>query len=258
VLAVTAQKPYVLYPATIGVLGAAAALLLGPSTLFVVPAVVGGALGLGSWAVDYFLRRDHHAAAYLRELQQGLSDQRLTAVRTLREELAEIGSSDGLAQLERLCDKYDAFKDLLDKKLDPSELTYGRYLGMAEQVFLSILDNLQRVAHTLVSIGAIDEHHIGTRIRALERAGTPSEAQRQELVSLGARLALKQAQREKLNGWLAQNERAMTQMDETLAAIAAMDTVRGHASTDIETAMRSLAELARRAPAYGIKDGGND
>ena len=53
----------------------AAAVLLGPSSLFVVPAVLGGAVGLGSWAVDYFLRRDHHASEYLRKLHRALSDQ---------------------------------------------------------------------------------------------------------------------------------------------------------------------------------------
>lgn len=256
VLAVTAQKPYVLYPAVVGVLGTAAALLLGPSALFVVPAVLGGVVGLGSWAVDYFLRRDHHAAEYLRTLHRSLSEQRGAAIRNLERDLVETGFDEGLAQLERLREKLDAFRALLDKKLDPAELTHGRYLGMAEQVFLSGLDNLQRMAHTLASIKAIDEEYLDSRIHVLERIREPSPAQVEELKSLRERLALKEAQRAKLDHWLAQNERAMTQMDLTMAAIAEMDTVRGHASTDLETAMRELAELARRAPDYSIGDAG--
>jgi len=256
VLATTVQKPYVLYPAAIGILGAAAALLLGPSSLFVVPAVVGGAVGLGSWAVDYFLRRDRHASEYLRALRRDLSDRRSRTVRDLERELGEIEFKEGLAQLGRLGERLAAFQSLLDKKLDPSELTHGRYLGMAEQVYLSGLDNLQRIAHTLASIQAIDEDYVKSRIRDLKRIRDPSTSQTQELESLQARLSLKDAQRAKVDQWLAQNERAMTQIDSTMAAIAAMDTVQGHAATDLETAMRELAELARRAPDYNIGGGG--
>lgn len=256
VLAATAQKPYVLYPAVVGILGTAAAVLLGPSSLFVVPAVLGGAVGLGSWAVDYFLRRDHHASRYLRELYRDLSDRRSRAVLDLERELSEIGAKDGLAQLKRLGERLGAFQTLLDKKLDPSELTHGRYLGMAEQVYLSGLDNLQRVVHTLASIKAIDEDYVKSRIRALERVREPSVSQEEESKSLRARLALKEAQRAKVDHWLAQNERAITRIDTTMAAVAAMDTLRGHAGTDLETAMRELAELARRAPDYNMGGGG--
>ena len=255
VLAATAQKPYVLYPTAVGILGASAAMLLGPSSLFVVPAVLGGAVGLGSWAVDYFLRRDHHASQYLRALHRDLSDRRNRTVRDLERELSEIGSQQGLAQLTRLGERLETFQALLDKKLDPSELTHGRYLGMAEQVYLSGLDNLQRMVHTLASIKAIDEEFVRSRTRALKRVREPSASQTEELESLQARLALKESQRAKVDRWLAQNERAMTQIDATMAAIAAMDTVHGHAGTDLEAAMRELAELARRAPDYNMGGG---
>jgi len=252
VLTATVQKPYVLYPAVVGVLGSAAALLLGPSPLFVVPAVLGGLVGFGSWALDFFLRRDRHAATYLREVHRALSNRRVDAVRTLGEQLRELEADGALAQLERLEEKFEAFRELLDKKLNPGEITHGRYLGMAEQVFLSGLDNLQRLAYTLESVRAIDERYIGRRILELERKRELPPAQQQELDSLRQRAALSRQQQEKAALWLAQNEQAMTQMDLTMAAIAAMDTVRGHAGTDMETAMRELAELARRAPQYGL------
>jgi hypothetical protein len=258
VLATTVQKPYVLYPAAIGILGAAAALLLGPSSLFVVPAVLGGVVGLGSWAVDYFLRRDRHASEYLRALHRDLSDRRSRAVHDLRRELGEIGSKEGLAQLGRLGERLGAFQVLLDKKLAPSELTHGRYLGMVEQLYLSGLDNLRRVVHTLASIEAIDEDYVKSRTSDLKCVRDPSAAQAQELESLQTRLTLKETQRAKVEHWLAQNERAITQIDSTMAAIASMETVRGHAATDLETAMRELADLARRAPEYKISDAGED
>jgi hypothetical protein len=254
VLESTVQKPYVLYPAALGVLGTAGAILLGPSLLFVVPAIVGGVVGLGSWAFDYFLRREHHANAYLEQLHRALAGRRAQAMQTLASDLRAVDSAQASSQLARLEDKFRAFREILGKKLDRRELTYGRYLGMVEQVFLSGLDNLQRIAHTLGSVRAIDDAYVARRIRDLEGLTEPSSVQRRELESLCERRELKRRQLEKVEEWLAENERAMTQIDVTMAAIAEMKTVHGHASTDMETAMKELQELARRAPRYSLSD----
>lgn len=255
VLASTLQKPYVLYPASVGLLGTAAAILLGPAALFVIPAVAGGALGLGAWAFDFFMRRDYHASTYLKRLTGALHDRRVQTVRDLDRELAEVGSEGAREQLKRLERKYDAFASLLGKKLNPEELTYGRYMGMAEQVFLSALDNLQHIADTLASVRAIDTGFVDRRIRVLEQTAEPDSAEQQELESLRIRLGLEQEQQGRVQGWLAQNEQAMTQMDLTMAAIASMETIRGHAGTDMETAMRALGELARRTSEYNLHGG---
>jgi hypothetical protein len=56
VLTTTLQKPYVLYPAAVAILGAAAAILLGPSSWFVLPALAGAVVAVGAWAGDFFLQ----------------------------------------------------------------------------------------------------------------------------------------------------------------------------------------------------------
>src|SRR5438477_12494898 len=73
VLHETLQKPYVLYPTAVGLLGGLAALVLSPTMLFVAPAAIGLSLGLGGWALDYTLRRDQHAADYLKRLHETLA-----------------------------------------------------------------------------------------------------------------------------------------------------------------------------------------
>lgn len=256
VLATTLQKPYVLYPAAVTILGLVAALALGPVSWFLIPAALGGVVGLGAWAYDYFVRRDQYASDYLRRLTETLYNRRVQVVKDLEGELGEAGLETGRAQLRQLQDKFHAFMGLLDKKLDPHELTYGRYLGMAEQVFLATLDNLRRVVDTSAGIRAIDSRHAGQRILTLERDPRLSDAERQELDSLRQRVALKMEQEAKVEAWLSQNEQAMTQMDLAMAAIAAMDTVRGEASTDLETAMAAMADLARRASAYNMGNSG--
>jgi hypothetical protein len=253
VLASTLQQPYVLYPALAGVLGFAAVAAFGPDLMFLVPAIVGTVIGSGGWAIDYFLRRNQHAGRYLQGVREALSGRRNQAIRDLREELGELGYADGLSQLGRLQERYQAFEELLGKKLSPTELTYARYLGMAEQVFLAGLDNLQRIAHTLAGVETIDVAYVQRRIGDLEQLGTPSETRRGELVALQDRLVLRRQQLDKVDRWQAQNEQAMTRIDETMAAIAAMTTVQGHAGTDLETAMKELHLLAGRAADYSIK-----
>jgi hypothetical protein len=250
VLRETLQKPYVLYPMAVGVLGGMAAAVLGPSLLFVVPAALGATLGFGSWAVDFGLRRDKHASDYIKRLQEALAGRVDETIAALRAELTTLKFEPGLAQLDHLKEKYEAFEGLLRRKLDPGEMTFGRYLGMTEQVFLAGLDNLARVADTLKGLSAIDVQHISRRIRQLESDGIESKAQDAEIATLRERLTLLQARQERVHQWLAENEIAMTRIDQAMAAIADMDTAAGHATMDMETAMLELKSLADRAPAY--------
>lgn len=253
VLSATLQQPQVLYPGLVGVLGIAASAAFGPDWMFLVPAIAGTLISAGAWALDYFLRRDRHANRYLQAVRAALGDRREQAARELQRELDELGHAEGLSQLSRLREKYQAFAELLGKKMSPSEITYGRYLGMAEQVYLAGLDNLQRIAHTLDSIETIDNAYVERRLGELQALPNPGATQRAELEALQDRLVLRRNQLDKVSAWQAQNEQAMTRMDQTMAAIAAMTTVQGHAGTDLETAMKELQALAARAGDYSMK-----
>jgi septal ring factor EnvC (AmiA/AmiB activator) len=144
---------------------------------------------------------------------------------------------------------------MLQQKLNPTELTYGRYLGMAEQVYLGALDNLQNVANTLKMLTAIDLNYTKQRLQQLQNnggnnGGNNSNHGAKEIASLQERIALHQKQTEKVTTLLAQNEEAMTKIDVTIAAIADMRTEDGQATLDIETAMNELQRLASKAKEY--------
>ncbi|MEN8207312.1 MAG: hypothetical protein ABFS24_15085 [Pseudomonadota bacterium] len=250
VLKSTAQKPYVLYPAAAGILGGMAALLLSPSWLFVVPAALGVTVGLGAWAVDATIRREQHASEYLNHMQKILAGRVDRTIRTLEKELREVESKQGLGQLERLRSKYHAFEELLRRKLDPDEITFRRYLGMTEQVFLAGLDNLKHVSDILKGSNAIDEVHVRQRLQDLDGQGSLPTAEQREYSTLEARLELLGSQRVKVQEWFSQNEAAMTQMDSIMAAIAEMDTANTHAVMGMESAMQELGALAERAKSY--------
>ena len=251
VLKSTAQNPLVLYPVTIGILGALAAALLSPMTIFIAAAAVGTALGLGTWLLDATLRREKHAGEYLRRMHQLLAQRVELSIGRLQRDLEEMGSELGLSQLLRLGEKYEAFQGLLQRKLDPNELTYSRYLGMTEQVFLAGLDNLTRVTNILQGINVINEKHIRKRLLELDAIPVRKPTHDSEYQALSDRLALKGSQTEKIETLLTQNETAMTQIDRIMAAIAEMDTSRPRATMDMESAMQELQHLAERSQAYG-------
>jgi hypothetical protein len=250
VAAVTAQKPYVLYPLAVGLLGGLSAVLLGTPLL---PALIGGGVGLAAWVLDNTLRREHHANDYVRKLHEMLERRTQASVASLQAELKQVGETEGLGQLQRLKQKYDAFEDLLRHKLEPSELTFGRYLGMAEQLYLGGLDNLNTVTHIRRGLNAIDLAHIRQRVDHIMQDGEVDASEAQEMEALSRRQALMLQQREQITSLLSQNETAMTKLDEVMASIAALNLGDRRASMDIEQAMQELETLARRSADYEVK-----
>jgi hypothetical protein len=255
VLSESLQKPHVLYPTAIGLLGGLAALALGPTLLFVAPAALGLTVGLGGWALDYSLRRDRHAAEYVKRLHQALAGRVDETIAGLRRDLEQLKFDAGLAQMTELRAKFKAFEEMLRRKLDPDEMTFGRYLGMTEQVFLAGLDNLRRIADTLKGLSAIDVAHAERRLEQLAGDGIDSTAQDRESASLSERLGLVERQRARIDALLAENEGAMTQIDHVMAAIADLDTSASHATMNMEAAMQELKSLAARAPALSRERG---
>ncbi len=246
----TLVKPYVLYPVAVAILGGLASILLEPSWLSV-SAIIGGSLiGAGSWFFDAVLRKETHAAKYLSRMRSILGERVADSIHNLKRDLGRVKSKEGLRQLSRLEDKYATFQDLLQRKLSRSELTYDRYLGMTEQVYLAGLDNLNSVAGIMQSIGAMDAAHIKRRIKELTALTAPDEADKKELSALQARQELRQRQLAKVSTLLSQNEEAMTSMDQLMAALAEMNSGASRATMDMESAMQELERLAGRAGQY--------
>jgi hypothetical protein len=246
----TIEHPVVLYPTVMSVLGGASLWLFGLNPLLIAVAAGGVGVAFLSWLINYGFRRNAFANAYVKKLYDQMEEQRRLRKHHLKTALAEVKSIEGESQFKRLSQKFSTFESILKQKLNPGELTYGRYLGMAEQVYLGAIDNLQHVANTLKTVEVIDVDYINLRMKELNKIATLSNENRKELDALGERLALFKKQHEKVQTLLAQNEEAMTKIDITIAAIADMRTGDETASMDIETAMNELQRLAGRAKDY--------
>ncbi len=238
----TLQQPTTLYPALLGFLGGVGALLFGGElALF---ALAGGSLvALSGWAWEYLVKGEAHATRYVEAYRQQLEQQRKQTINKLRKELLDLKADRASHQLELFQAKFDTFNQVLQRKLNPTELTFNRYMAMAEQLFLNGLDNLEKVALALSSVAAIDINVLDSRIAAGGHAGT-------EIQHLLQRRQLYAQQHARVQELVAENEGALTKLDEVSTRLANTDFSSGKATMDMEHAIKELTHLIETSQAY--------
>lgn len=249
VLAATLQHPTVVYPGAVAILGGLGILLTG-GPIAVGVAAVGGGVAATSWLVNYLVRKDTFASRYLEKTHRELVALREQAMATLEKDLKAAQAAEGVAQLQRFREKIQAFDEVLASKFGRRELTYGRFLGLAEQVYLAGIDNLHAIALTLKGLKTIDQRYITARQKKLLDDPATSPQEEQELAGLQSQLDLLNQQRSKIDGYLAINETALAQLDASIAAVAEIKTGGAQSSLGMEAAMQELARIAAQAKDY--------
>lgn len=169
---------------------------------------------------------------------------------SLEKDLKAAQSPEGTAQLQRFREKIQAFDEVLASKFGPRELTYGRFIGLAEQVYLAGIDNLQAIALTLKGLKTVDQRYIEARKKKLLDDPATSPQEEQELAGLHSQLDQLVKQRSKIDGYLAINETALAQLDASIAALADIKTRGAQSSMGMEAAMQELARIAAQAKDY--------
>ena len=260
VLTHTLQHPLTLFPVAIGVLGTIGILLFQAPVLAIGAAAGGFGIGVGSWLVNYLFRNKTWANRYVEKLHKKIEEQKEAALLKIERDLlhsqtvkgTEAFAEQGAAQFKMIQDCFENLRSILGEKLNAGELTYSRYLGTAEQVYLSVLDNLQNIATLFKSIRTIDRDYLEDRVSSLKAMKALSEADEQELETLEKRSRLREEQIKKIDMLLTHNEKALTELDQTTTSIAAVKTSQGRAKVDLESAMKELEELAKRSQKYSV------
>ena len=248
------------YPPALGLpLGLAGFLFQVPSlSLVMVGSLV---LALTNTIVRIFFMGDRLADQHLARLTARLHEEEQKTLKNLRRDLercrdlagVEEYVAQGIEQFDKFRLKYDNVDTLLSRKLDRGELAFARFRGAAEQVYLLGLDNLKSITTILASLSSIDRSYILTRLQAIEQQGNLDEADQKEQSTLRKRLALLEEQLNKINTLLTRNEEAMTLLEETTAAIAAMKTDGRPGTVDFDLAIEQLQRIAQRSHFYNKK-----
>lgn len=249
--------PLTLYPTALGVLSGFAAFLYELPMLFL---GMGGLLTVGAATtiVNYFFRDETISSKYIEKVTKEFKKHRQELLQSLEDDLrkcrkivgAEQYGVQGHEQFDRVEKKYRRLVEQLGKKFSTTELTYGSYLGAAEQVHLSVLDNLLKIVSLLQGAESIDPNYINMRLEELRNLRDVMEADEREFKALEKRLGLRRNQLEQVNTLLTENEESMTTMDTTIAAIADLETGKGFGENDVKTAMKYLQEVADRTRFY--------
>lgn len=170
----------------------------------------------------------------------------------LEQDLTRLGAPQGTEQLRKLRPLLGDLREVLNQRLDSGEVTFARYMGAAEQVYLSALDNLRDVDVALRSVQSIDSAAIGQQLEQLRKPDRPSAAQQQRIDSLVERKNLVDRQYKRVDDLLTQNESAITALLNAATAMANAET-QASAAVDADTAMAELERLAARAGRYAAK-----
>lgn len=249
VLSASLQHPTVVYPGAVAMLGGLGLWLAGgPIALGV--AAVGAGVAASAWIVNYLARKDVFAARYLQKAHQELLALRQAAMSSLEKELKDNRHSEALAQLQRFQQKMAAFEEVLGRKFGPSEITYGRFLGIADQVYLSGIDNLHAIALAQKGMKTVDEGYIEKRKKKLLDDPGSSPEEEREVAGLQSQIDLLQQQRKRIDAYLAINETALAQLDASIAALAEIRSGATQSSLGMEAAMQELARIAAQAKDY--------
>ena len=215
--------------------------------------MLGGSLALGLALLALWPACAVRSPAFLARHHASLdvaSSDALARLAQLERDLLAVDAAQGLEQLRMFRHKLDALTGVLQRRMNAGELTFGRYLGTAEQVYLAALDNLHEIVVVLTSAGGIDREYIGRRLAELEAARGTGADQVRERDTLNERHRLLERQLAKVAGLYAQNEAAMTTLDNTAMALAETRTGKGRATVDAEAAMAQLEDLAKRTGKY--------
>ena len=247
------SHPATIFPTAVGLGSALAGFILGWPWLYLV--ALGGLLGPLWGIIQVFFLPDRLGKKYLRELDRRRDEYKRATRELVRLGLEEPCSSSqaskyacqGLAQYEKVARTLQSIKTVLDMKLNVNELTFHRFLGTAEQAYLSILDNLKDVVARLRSLDSIDTQYISSRVRELKEVENQTRADKDEMNALRERYELWKAQLEDVSILLTRNEEALTAMEHISARVAQWDTDEQFAASDMETVIDDLRDLAEFA-----------
>ena len=248
ILTNSVQHPLVLYASVTGVLALLSGSIFNLGSLPVMFATVAMFIAIGGWGFQYFANGDAYSKVYFEKIHRRLAHEKKQKITTLKQQLNDVDSLKGIKQLELVENKYRNFEDILNSKLSPTEMTYSRYLSMAEQVYLAVLDNLDHLYLTLKSISAVDKTHLTESLYHLE--DNNSATAEKERKTLNKRLHLYEQQQTKTATIMLANEHALTELDQVSTQMASVQMNKGRADLDLDQAMDALHHLAERTDQY--------
>jgi hypothetical protein len=212
--------------------------------------IIGGALllGGGTWAWKRFFKGDRFFDKYRDHLRQLLDQDTERRRNELERSLEAYGNKHACEQLEQFQTKIKVFMEILDVKFpEKNQLTYNRYYTIAQEVFLSGIDNLNEVLLIHKTLDAIDLDYIERSLQRLEKQEQNAATKREQNSLLQSRQQY-QNQQQDIKNLMAQNEEALSKLDEAIVQVQDIKrSTTNEGQFDMETSMEQLHRIAQQS-----------
>ena len=199
-----------------------------------------------------FINGDNFVKKYINKLNKELEIQRENKLKDLYDNLTFYKCNKGMHQLDDFEIKFNNLVDMLDTKFINSQLTYQRYYGIAQDVYLGGIENLNEIITSYKILDNIDIDHIKTNIKKLSKNKNLQNYEVKELDALNRSNDLYNKQNEKIESLISQNSTALLDITTTLAGISEIKRKsNSSASVDMENSMNELQKLSNKLHLYG-------
>lgn len=195
-----------------------------------------------SWVIQMFIKNDGIKLQYIKELKQRAEEEIRKKNRQLSDDLVSFDISDAAIQLRQFENNFKNFVFILDQKFNPNELAYNRYYSIVQQIILAGMNNLQTIFLRKKNLTDADPREIQKTLEKLQKIVEPTAPQQSRIAELEKRLSIYQDENREIDELLAQNEKALTAIDDVSRSIAAINTDT-NLSSNMESAMQDLIEM---------------
>lgn len=214
------QHPFTLWPTAMGVMGGVGALMFATVPIATIITLGGVTIGTANWAYRFFVKRDSNMQKYYDTLHERFEVLKSRQVRMLVNKLSELGCPEGSEQVGKFDEKIEILREILGKVLSTGELTYSRFMGTAETVFNTGIQNLGRVVNLLTSIRDIDREDLENKIKKIQKKGSLTKSDQTLLDAYQKRVSEYNSVMTEVSQLLAENEQAITAICEASTAAA--------------------------------------
>lgn len=159
-------------------------------------------------------------------------------------------SKNAASQLIRANDKFDSFIDLLNNKLDPSEITYNKFFNIVENVYFKTLEHLEKISFKLKALENIDISFINKRLTDIKKMTSLNKETVKELEALRERKLTAEVEKKGINNLISLNENILNEIDNIRIKIANLETTGEREELDLEFSISELRKLSKQIELY--------
>ena len=223
----------VVYGLLVAMVGCLSLLTGGVDPVPVSLAASGGLVATVSWTFTYLRHRRHFVALYLKEWSSRLQFVRDEELVRLAARLEALGVKQGTTQIRELKRGFETFRQVLKKKFNATELTYQRYDLLLENLFLSVVDNLERAAERLEAAASFRHQESGTPDPTDTRSAL-------EVLKSSAKTLL------------AKNNAVLAALMKASLKMSKVQTRRGRARLEMDAALEELSGMIENVHRYAL------